>query len=103
MLTQIEGYFRAGQPTRYLPRTIRENVDAGGDLDELRDPSNPQDQRIASHSSKNILGHLGSAPPRLALLVSALAARENSSKSGGINMPDFTNPTSMSIYEETAL
>jgi len=22
MLTQIEGYFRAGQPTRYLPRPL---------------------------------------------------------------------------------
>ena len=30
MLTQIEGYFRAGQPTRYLPQSV------GALLDGLR-------------------------------------------------------------------
>jgi hypothetical protein len=38
-----------------LISTIHENVDAGGELDELRDRSNHGDQRIAFRFSKNTL------------------------------------------------
>jgi hypothetical protein len=47
-------------PGRGVDRSISEDVDAAGDLDEFRDPLDPGDQR-SSCSSKKTLDRLGRA------------------------------------------